>query len=884
MSQLPHVFDNSVYTINEIFINKAYTRFVKSRIDNDENSLESTKPTSVIAKIKTTDFFKKLNNRKDGIDSLSILPKNCRFIRNINGRTVIVIEDPPMLRTVKFNISLQSEVENLKNNGLLSKFGYDDFLDKCPSPPYRMQLSFPYCIYVMTFGSDQKDFISMKIFYRLHPLSGMKDYLLLTNLLNVGIDSSVCLGDRDVNRFSNLNEKTDHIINSFWANEFNNDITSSYLMYGNQKEISTILAWKYYSKVDPMFIFDVQWKQCEHDLNMVLNSNDKDISTVDNMMYSFEDMVIYENDDSRNLHVDRRYSSDSIPLFEHNERGSDYLVTGDELFIDGKKYFIYEIVHIKDEIQLSLEDEDGNVTYHDWNREFRKKIKEENIKNKEIAEIEVDGIKIKAGSILEASDGYRKKLKYVQSIRKSRDGVIELKCDKTFYFVEEGSLVGVKVFDKDNLTFANGTKIIKGNRYSIFSQTSSAVFDIQTPEFADVVISNDNINYTFVYKNPDGGKDYKFNHSEDSYDSNVSDFDEELLINSKLPVFRVGSLLLSNTDKNYSFHVIKDKGIGVTTYNGFPTDKYNFGRYCVIDHNLIKSEILKDNKLRIPSFDMDIEFDIGDTIVAADYSQPLKYITTVRTITGFRFDTQLNTKNEIISDFLYVDTIDENNNVLSIPYINFNITDNNYLFTKCPKINIGLIRKIIDTPMFKKGMRVKAKVARIPMFKKKDTYEVIGVIVDTGCKPIILCSNGHTIWCDEKSLVNFEFAGEQDKRFDKFKLTEITEDTTVESKHQSGDMIKVFDTYRSSYEEQNLIAGIGGNGRIMYRPLQSLFIWGSAYSRKISSYQRQCYQTIPMPRFLPDCEIIRQASVIPNYHGWFTFKENSIFKLTLEKI
>jgi hypothetical protein len=289
---------------------------------------------------------------------------------------------------------------------------------------------------------------------------------------------------------------------------------------------------------------------------------------------------------------------------------------------------------------------------------------------------------------------------------------------------------------------------------------------------------------------------------------------------------------------------------------------------------MILGDILKDNKLRIPSFDLDIEFDIGDRVVIADYSKSLKYITTIRTITGFK----------IAGDNLFVDTVDENNIPESTPYINFKIYDKSYIYSKSPKVNIGLIRKIIDNDLFKRGTKVRPKVKGISSFKKKDVHEIVGLITDTGSKPIILCSNGHTIWCDEKSLENFELIDKKSKLYNKSKLTEILENEKIYCKFQSGDLADIKDVYdRTSYEDSIHLCGIGANNRIIFKILNSLNVYGS-YNRSGRRIISQQYQTIPMPRYLPTTELIRGIGVIPNYHGWFTISNNSLFKIQLEKI
>jgi len=88
--------------INEIIINDIYTRSVYS-----EDDMVNNQPVINISKIQTKDFIEKFTNLGNYSD---ILPKNCRYISADVNRTLCIIEHPPTLRTIKLNISLETEI------------------------------------------------------------------------------------------------------------------------------------------------------------------------------------------------------------------------------------------------------------------------------------------------------------------------------------------------------------------------------------------------------------------------------------------------------------------------------------------------------------------------------------------------------------------------------------------------------------------------------------------------------------------------------------------------------------------------------------------------------------------------------------------------------
>ena len=879
MIEDPNIFNNNQETIQEIIINSVYTRFVKSTFVDEKTgnyTYDKTKPKYAMSKMQTKDFLAKIMPNSS---SLEILPKNCRMKKMINGYTVYVVEDPPMLRTIKLNIRLDNEVEQLRSSGVLETYGFKDLLTKFPNPPYKMQLSFPYIVYILFFDNASSKLVQLNLYYRLHPLSSTSDYLLDSNLLNVHSCGNVCLGEKTLKQKTNMNENVENSIDQFWANEFNNDITSLYNEYNEQKEISTFLSWKYHTVNDPMFVFDIQWNQHERNIGDLIagitNCNRSSEREVEN----FTKLVCFDTGQDETIDDNFRIQSmNAIPLFSPSEHGSRYLEVGSELEVDDKKYFVYSINQPygkdgkADKITIFLEDEDGVITEHKPDKSFLTKVKDYYKKTKDLIFVDINGIKISAGTILESIDERgRKILKEIDHISKSRDGRIEARCGSSVFIIEEKQVVGAKIYDKNNVYFNNGLKAIIGNDYVIVKDDHFSIYPINFARLIEFKISSGYVYY--VFKPLISSDSSPISYTDTNF-SDIIDYNLNLMDRSALPVFRIGNCILNNDPKSeFKFHLFED-GFGLS-HNTSQTmindvDYYELQK-TIININQIKAEILKDNKLKVDSFDLNLEFNIGDDIVIADYFQPLSYVTKIRKITAFKDDGKI----------IYVETITEDGEKIDVPYIDFTKaidfgSTRTNTHERAPEIKIGLIRKIIpEAGDFKKGMKIRAKVTGLFAFPKKDVNEIVGIITDSGYKPMILCSNGHTIWCDEKSKELFDFIDEKHKSF---KTLETTKHEYVSHKFQSGDIVNYPGNktiYFARWDNVRKRISFTDDGILNQKSF-------SLYDRKLET--RHCYQTIPIPRVNAKSVMKELVPVIPNYHGWFTIKKKARYQIMLEDI
>jgi hypothetical protein len=83
-------------------------------------------------------------------------------------------------------------------------------------------------------------------------------------------------------------------------------------------------------------------------------------------------------------------------------------------------------------------------------------------------------------------------------------------------------------------------------------------------------------------------------------------------------------------------------------------------------------------------------------------------------------------------------------------------------------------------------MKIKANKIKIQNFPKKDVNMIIGFIIDNNIEPLVLCSNGCTLFYSDV-INNFEIIDKKSKKWNKLKINPIDMNKI---KLQPGDIIK----------------------------------------------------------------------------------------------
>lgn len=797
-----------------IILNEEFVRIsnYKYNLNTNENEEFSRKKI-----INSDRFFNHLYNKLSLTEE--ILPLNCRYIKTLpNGEKIVITEDAPRIRTCVFNIDFERMIEQVKIEGNLERFGVENFLKD--EKPYRLRLSLPYIVY-MFIVDKYNSLRKVHMAFRLSPISSLYDYLLIPNLLNISNNRlEVCLGNSNKREgIPTLSETIDETINLFWSNPFNFDYTSNYNLYSYTYGISNFLTWAYYTKIDPLFIFKVKWKKYFSNLKEMIDMKQVNIK----LNYNF----------IRSLITGTQREETKRGLFYNNVTNSIFLSrsiieVGDQVsFQNGKNSYV-EGFSIKN--PKSLQDIEYKVTHLnlDFNnkirkykltRKFKNFLDKQLYRNNSIESVILpSGGEIKNGDIVRFNIGGYKK---VTNIRKSIDGMIEVKVGEYNYLLDK---IDAKVLNLDNINL-NDIKISQDKYYVIYNKNEDLLYEIigDNYKFTGFDIENNDIIFTFCNVDNDVVEISNYSTKFGVVDSNK--------LEKTFNVIRYGTSFIKG-----DLFKTKEEILYKDSYT-----------YATID-NLIESGCLSEDKFSIESYDLNIEFNIGDKVIVPNWNDPIDMLK-IKKISKIRWDSQN----------LIFDIEDSKGKILSIAYYDDK------------KASIGMIRKICtEYKGISTGSKIRAKEVGICMFPKKDTNIIIGFITDTKTEPLVLCSNCCTIWFSD--LINkFEIIPKTNKIYKKLKHAPINLDKI---KPQIGDLIY----YKYNVED---ISIIGENERYGRRAFQNIYTLKDLFNNIIYTYRSQSHKKfygILNPRYtqkqLSEKPLIRG---FPDLHNSIIPKNNSKF-------
>ncbi len=188
-------------------------------------------------------------------DRTPVLPEGTRLFARWRHTAVLVIEEPPRIRRVRWS------AKTLKSEGSYTEH----------------HLAFPYIVYLV--GFYQTDFDAMRIYFRATPLGSEKDALHLPNLWNVQAAESplvrcrACLRGRPEGLSRPVGEQAAALIEFFWATGFNQDIEDNCFDRARTRDprIANLVAWEEATRADPLFPLSVPWEPVGLSLGQALD-------------------------------------------------------------------------------------------------------------------------------------------------------------------------------------------------------------------------------------------------------------------------------------------------------------------------------------------------------------------------------------------------------------------------------------------------------------------------------------------------------------------------------------------------------------------------------------------------------------------------------------
>jgi len=826
--------------------------WVASCFDNVYDGKKLKGAANRVKQISTDQFIHKIKNIQKGSSIFKdVLPPNCRYTADINGNKLFIIEEPPQMRTIFLNHDMSMTVASLKSSGDLKKFGYEKWF-KDNKKPYNFYLAFPYIIYMIVLDPTN-NFRTLKIFSRVTPLSSLGDYLCKIPLMNVNKDQAVCMGN--LNRDYSTSTPTsaiESVIKSFWSNIFNKDYIYNVQAYNDIPFVCDYLTWQYYSKVDPMFIYNVEWIPFK-DVNTEISKLRRGFSRCDEdqmALSTFVNKIFYQatptqlkdkktklriyDDVADSINIDR------IPIF-----------INDSFMLKNKRYFVSSFMSPKGTPSLThikLQDTDKNIKIYRLTKLFQSKLRKCIIQERFIQSTTLpDGTVVKQGSIIKSTsvhghDVYNK----IIYMRYGLDGKIEARIKSSLTALED--MKNIKVIDLKKLE-VNGIVLKKDKLYNLsFKNDGSStpiklfkklqLIDIDVSTIGKVMIKFEETNISKT-------------HSIKLEDLNNRIIDEKKI--KKIPhICRLGTSMITNP--NISIHSDKKDCLFLDNFD-----------IHIPNYNDTMEIILKDkNHLFIESFDMNLSFKVGDKVVTSNWAEPTEMLK-VKTVTGFA------TRNDYDLNVLLVD---QHGNETEHTYIHKTMEN----FT----VNVGTLRHIEkEYNGITSGVKIKANRSKISNFPMKNTNIIIGFLTDTGGDiPLVLCSNGATLWADE--LENFNLITMSNKKWKSLKHAPIINQRVF--KYQPGDMTTI--PYSHNPNIQNLIT-------IQYRReklvCQYLTGSGALYPAYMGYFKPEMKSMVNRIGFLNPRYSLNQLqeqkllTAYPNFHGMYNYNPNIRMKYYIDE-
>lgn len=707
----------------EIRVNEKYSHLYYSDFEDKDREKESS-PVIKRKTVFTTDYLKRLQG--DDINE-GIIPPNCRYMEKLNRGSLVVIEEPPAMRTISLHMNLSNEVKELIADGKLKSYGYTDSIKE--QLGHKLSLAFPYVIFIL-YISEYYEVQIGQVFVRPAQMSGLSDYLCKIPLTNISDNQSVCFGDAGMKKLRSMIEAINNIIMVFWSAEFNTDYTYNYLAYKNVPILNKYLEWQYMSKENPMFIYNADWIKHPKTIGQQINKLKEDLNVRGSSYKGYQDlsqMFFNAQDSGKEIKVTPRGRKkhklfydicQGIHLYGNvlaNVGDTIKMKNGDFAYIDSFVGFVNG-----GEIKYILMDYKGNnfhIKYTDAAIKFLSKNIDDQRKVQSVTL--TNGVVVKPEDILIIKEGSSEVYRKVEYIRKSRgeDGILEMKMGNYYYLSHK---VDAKVFDLKHPEIC-GIPVDKKTEYLVIREPNSHHLLGQAGRYKFNTIEVGSNSSLFAnFKRIDRGVDNNYNLGLKT----VYTVPPIIPIDQAKPmksIFRIGrKVLWASYDGSIAKHPAVWSHNGRLIFN----NRYTINRPPGYE----LKHLLSTNQFKIPGPDFDTEFNVGEKVVVADWKNPLDVLN-IKTIAGFKYDET----NFTISFIL----MDKDEKLSEVVYVNGNIGD----------IYTGKIRKV--TNKYEKltvGTKIIAKETGVAAFPKKDVNIIVSIIMDGPHEPLVMCSNGCTLW------------------------------------------------------------------------------------------------------------------------------------------
>jgi len=637
-----------------------------------------------------------------------VQPDNCKiFLSNPSiNKFWFVIEQPPQFRTIKVQRSLRGEIRKLLDQGKLEAYGFGHLEKTIGSDNENSQITnfnifLPYCIFVVlvrvTLASAKNVQMEHALSFGLRktPLKSLEDSLFLSPLTNVYDDCRVCTGvqSSEVLESVDFAKVVNKVVSNFWNTNFNNDVNGSCLRYVQDYTSNLdLLSWSYYSQINPMFIFNENFKGTQKLSDIVKGWGYYPDGHTE---------IPLDCDSSKNIFTQKLYyrAPKEIIITSQKTNKSFSFRVDDVVTIEDVEY---TVKGSSDKNNLVVVDSEGNDKSFSAEKFDRRKSLENVVIIVDDKEIEVPASCLMKCKI---SGKYYK----IKSIEKDLDTeIVEVIANNKRMLLNENILRNWEMVNDINF---NGVLVSDDKAYSLFSssyiQYNFPIWEMRSTNEKLKSIDEHNGNIVLLMSN------YNLELNNSSYF--LIPNDEELEWYSPIAF---GNKLLGTPAHEFAYYknriLVRDRSFSENTFN----------------KRMLESIMPDPKTIYVKSFvHPDIDLKVDDEVVAI---QPdgSKFFGKIE---AFQVENKDN-----YSMNIYVHVTNGQGETKRMPYI---VTNGHYNSI----INAGDIRKIdYAYKGFEVGKRFRL-LKKVKCFLKINLYEIEGVITDS-YNHMVLFTNGQTVY------------------------------------------------------------------------------------------------------------------------------------------
>lgn len=843
----------------EIRINHFYASKITAKYPNGEKT-DQSEPVIRHKHLRTQTYVDKVLEKISPFGAnTNFMPLNCRLLKPYKRSVLCIIEEPPAMRSIRVDMDMYREAEALKATGQWEEFGYTNFFEE-NSRPYTFMVATPYVIHMLLFG-DKFSLLRGRVGFRTQPLLGMGDQIYRPPLLNVSNNLGICYGSTiSKGPRTGLSREVNHVLSSFWGSTFNPDYIDNYGKYANTAGLNNYFVWQHYSKTNPMFIYTSDWipyPQCIGEMIGRIEQAD-DLTKQEFGYKTLSDLFTRPSSTGRSIkskssRIERTLMYDICDGWHPEENLCIHV--GDAFKFNKKDdlAFIDSYMSVEGALNpqfVRIARENGKLSTMKINRKVREYIaaKVKELRYEAKLEIPSKGKQkefIKADDIIEMVNNLGNKVyKKVHYIRKAADERIEVRLGSEFYFADaiDWSKVSKVDISKPKI---NGMEINTDIEYYYIPGRyvpAAPISAVVPVKFSEIVAGpNNTLIASFVGAGSyNSSKHYAFDMGNKSVEPKKLFAKTEL---KEMPkVFVSGRRIFSARDRS---------GKTQTPYKNIRSGVLipsNCSRQEAIFSEVKKEFINKDGThFHAEGHNLDVDFHIGDKVIVADWRDPLKMLS-VRTLQGFKINDEYAHINFILED--------KHGAFIEEPYVDCNTGT----------IQIGKIRKVVNKiDKISAGTKIRASVAGITCFPKKDVNIIVAFIVDTGGEPLVLCSNGCTLWYGDV-LEKFTKITIKSKKWATLEHAPLD---PSKIKLQAGDIINGMNSFKSN--AGYFVSRNKTNRGIRAVPLQYYCDYDDYYTFDRRFSQDVILDCIPNPRIsVPQQEEMGVVSAFPSFHGMFS--------------